>query len=295
MLASTAFYVFYFFIWIFSWLPLRVLYLFSDFLFFIVYYLVGYRKSVVLNNLSNAFPQKSKKEIKQISKKFYRHLGDLIIEVIFSLHANEKHIKKRYKNITPAFFEQYYQKKQGVIAVMGHYASWEWLLAVPLSMNNTAIATYKPLSSKHFDKLVNRIRKRFGLHLVSMKKTYKNILAHLKKKEPIITFLVSDQSPPKDEIQYRTNFLNQDTPVLLGVEKIAKKTNQPVIFFKVDKIKRGYYTYEGILITNNPQSEPDYVITEKHVRILEKMIQEKPELWLWSHKRWKHARPNLNS
>jgi Kdo2-lipid IVA lauroyltransferase/acyltransferase len=288
--AAIGFYIFYFFAWSLGLLPRAILYLISDILFFLIFYVSTYRKKIVYTNLRRAFPEKSKDEIKQIARRFCKHLCDLIVEIAKQIHMSEAGVNQRisYKNLE--YIEAMYQQKKGVVAVLGHYANWEMLVNIPNMMPHHVLAIYKPIRNKYFDKLFIDLRSKFGAELIPMKSSFRSILTYQQKGTPVLVYTVADQTPTGQDIQYWTTFMNQDTPVYLGSEKIARKTGFAVVFFKLSKIKRGYYELEVVPLCENPGATADYEITELHTRYLESVIREKPEYWLWSHRRWKHKR-----
>ncbi|HUS86227.1 MAG TPA: lysophospholipid acyltransferase family protein [Bacteroidales bacterium] len=287
---AVLFYIFYITNWIITLLPLSVLYLFSYPLYFLLYHFPGYRKQVVLDNLTNAFPEKSLDERLEIRKKYYKHLSDLIIEVLKLQHLGNKEIKRRFRIRNIELFDSLQRKGRSSIAAFGHYANWEWTTGVQLHTDYKCLAVYKPLLNRYFDRYTRKIRSKYGVENIAMADTLKTIVKYRNMGVSIALALISDQTPPKREIQYWTNFLNQDTPVYLGIEKLSRKYDMPVLFFRINKIKRGYYELIIESITEDPlKHEPNY-ITEKHVRLLEEQINRKPELWLWSHRRWKHKR-----
>jgi len=280
--------VIYFILWTVALLPLKVLYVISDILFLIIYYLAGYRKKVVFENLHNAFPEKTKKEIEQIAIKFYHHFCDLIVEIMKLPRLNEKQILKRvnYKNLE--ITDEIYRNKKSISGIIGHYNNWEWLNSMSLVLSHKLIGIYKPLSNRAIDLLMLKIRGKYGAIMVPMSSVFKEIIRHEQLQLPSITMFIADQSPPKSEIRYRTTFLNQDTPIFLGAEKIARKMNHAVVFFKMSKVKRGYYDYEPVVLFESAENVSENEITDAHVMMLEKQIIEHPEYWLWTHRRWKH-------
>jgi len=291
-MALLGFIIGYPFLWLLSLLPFRALYVISDyFLYPIVYYLAGYRKKVVYDNLRNSFPQKSDQEIDTIAKKFYHHFCDIIIETIKLINISEKDYKQRVKYRNPEVFFDLYDKGQNVIAAAAHYGNWEWLSGVTDSLQHRNMSLYKPLSNKYFEKVITRIRTRFGAELVPMENVTRKMLAY--RRDGILTAscFIIDQTPIRSHIHYWTKFLNQDTPVFLGVEKLARSLKQAVVYMKMIPIKRGYYEYEVVLLFEDVSKVKDYEITEAHVRELEKQIIEHPEYWLWTHRRWKHKKP----
>ncbi|MEE4213790.1 MAG: lysophospholipid acyltransferase family protein [Bacteroidales bacterium] len=272
-------------------LPLRVLYGFSPLFYFILYHLTGYRKQVVMNNLSNAFPEKSGKELKTTAKKFYRHLSDLFIEVLKLQHMKASEIRERYKLINPELFDKELKEGRSTIAVFGHYGNWEWIISLPLSIQYRTIMVYKPLSNKYFDRYFHRFRSQYGVELVQMAKTGRTLYRYEEEGINTLVGLLADQTPPRREIQYWTKFLNQDTPVYLGIEKLSNKFNMTVVFLHIDKVRRGYYEIRPEIISAQASELAPYELTEKHVSLLEEQIKRRPELWLWSHRRWKHKKP----
>ncbi len=275
-----------FFLYLLSLLPFWILYLLSDFLYLIIFYVVRYRRKVVQSNLLNAFPHKTQKERDAIEKKYFKYLADMIVETLKLITISEKEVIKRVKFLNPEIVENYFNQGKSIIGAVGHYCNWE-IAALRFSFmtDNRRIIVYKPLSNKKADDYYNKIRGRFGAMLVPMKKTLRVIAEY--RNELTFTVLVSDQTPVKHEAHYFTTFLNQPTAVFLGVEKIAKMTDSAVIFCDLQRVKRGYYEYTLVSLTDNAKQTQDYEITNAHVKYLEQMIINKPEYWLWSHRRWK--------
>jgi len=272
-----------------------LLYLLSDGLYLVLYYIIGYRKKVVITNLRNAFPGKNEKELEQISKAYYRYLCDLFLEVIKFLTISNKSMVKHciYPPEYIELFNKYAEKKKSIILVMGHWGNWEWSgNAFSLVCRQQLYVIYHPLHNKQFNRLIYSMRSRFGTKLIAMKDTLREMLSH--KNDVSATAFVADQTPPP-EGAYWTTFLNQDTPVFNGTEKIARKINYTVFYARVKRIKRGYYTISAEVIAEEPAKTNEGEITELYIRKLEKDIIEMPEIWLWSHRRWKHKRINKNS
>jgi KDO2-lipid IV(A) lauroyltransferase len=275
-----------FFLKIISLLPFWLLYLISDLLYFFLYYIFKYRRKVVQTNLANAFPEKSQVERKGIEKRFYSFLADMMLESIKSISISPKELKKRYKFENLEVITKYLENGRSVIAVSGHYGNWEWgPLSIPSEFKNDVLVVYKPLSDKKFDFKINSIRSRFGAIMVSMKMTLRKVAEY--KNIPHVLVLVGDQTPTREESQYFTTFLNQPTAVFLGIEKIAIKANNPIIYFTIKRIKRGYYKSVVKPLVEFPKNTKEYEITNAHTLELENLIREKPEYWLWSHRRWK--------
>jgi KDO2-lipid IV(A) lauroyltransferase len=290
-MGAVGFYIFYGINWVITLLPMRILYVFSDFLYLVLYYVLAYRRKVVAENLRNSFPEKSAEELKTIGKKFYRHLADLMIEILKLTHMSKAQSLRRMPITNPELLERLYAEDRDVVAVIGHYNNWEWLKSLIFHSRFQTVSIYKPLQDKRFDNFLLNLRNREGMILTPMSMIVREILEARKAGRRSIYSFVTDQTPPKGDIKYWTKFMNQDTPVYLGVEKIASKYDMAVVFFNVQKIRRGYYQYTAELLFEHTSGLPEHVITEKHVRRLEEIICEKPEYWIWSHRRWKHKKP----
>ncbi len=273
-----------------SWLPLRVLYFFSDVLYLVAYKLLGYRTKVVSRNLQNAFPEKGEQERKDIERQFYHHLCDLIVEVVKAITISERQLRRRMYIENVEVIEKFEQKKQSYILVLGHFGNWEWACqSCGFRLNYDANVIYHPLKNEYFDRLMIRTRSRFGTKVVPMKETFKHLLKV--KDQMTATALVADQTPsPKNA--YWTTFLNQDTPVFWGTEKISQKLNYPIVYFSALRIKRGYYKLVLEELFEEPANSAEGFISEVHTRRLQKDIEQHPAYWLWSHRRWKHKKPD---
>jgi Kdo2-lipid IVA lauroyltransferase/acyltransferase len=291
---AIVYYLFYGINWIVTLLPLRVLYLVSDFLYLLLYYFPSYRRKVVATNLKNAFPEKTAEELKRIEKKFYSHLADLFIETFKLTHMSKVQLKRRCTVSNPEILQKLLEEKRDTIAVLGHYSNWEWLIILPEFTKYKFSSIYKPLQNKYFDKFINNLRSKFGTILVPMSFIIREIINDRKNNINSLSAFVADQTPVKTDIKYWTSFLNQDTPVYTGAEKIASRYDMAVVFFNLQKIKRGYYNLTIELLFDHSAGLPEHLITETHVRRLDEIIREKPEYWIWSHRRWKHQRPVEN-
>jgi Kdo2-lipid IVA lauroyltransferase/acyltransferase len=289
-MGAFGFYLLYLFNWVFTLLPLPVLYIFSDLIFLIIYKFPSYRRNIVATNLRNSFPEKSEKELRSIERRYYRHLADLIIEILKMTHMDKDHLMRRMKMTNPELLERFYNEGRDISAVMGHYNNWEWLQSIIYYTEYQTVSIYKPINNQHFDKLMLALREKRGMILSPMSNIIRVILDARRNGRRCIYSFITDQTPPKPDIKYWTSFLNQETPVYLGVEKIARKYNMVVVFFHVQKIKRGYYTFTAEALCENTSGLPEYAITESHVRKLEELIRERPEFWIWSHRRWKNIR-----
>jgi KDO2-lipid IV(A) lauroyltransferase len=276
----------------FLWLPLRFWYALSDVLYYVMYYVLGYRKKVVMKNLANAFPDKDETWKNNTAKKFFRHLGDYFIESLKLDGFKPKELKKRctFKNLN--IIEKAANEKRDIVAFLGHYGNWEWVTSLPLWVDLNCLTVYKPLRNKYFDRYFLDVRRRFGVIPVPMKMAARELIRFNKFEQRNISGLIADQNPGKFDVRYWVRFLNQDTAVFEGGEKIASKINACVVFFKMKKIRRGYYETEIIPMFDDASKTERHEITRRYFELLEDTIIEQPELWLWSHKRWKRNRPD---
>ena len=288
------YYIFYGAIWLITLLPLKVLYIFSDILYIPLYYFLSYRKKVVCGNLRNAFPWKSEQDIRSIRKKFYKHLADLFIESFKLVHLSKSELMKRFTVSNLELLERLKKENRDTIAILGHYNNWEWLAALPLYTDYKAISIYKPLQNKYFNGFINGLRSKHGMGLTPMSNIMREIIQNRRDKINTVSAFLTDQTPVRSEIKYWTTFLNQDTPVYLGPEKVASKFDMAIVFFHIQKIKRGYYNLNIELMFEHTAGLREYEITEAHVKKLEEIITDKPEYWIWSHRRWKHKKPVTN-
>lgn len=272
-----------------SWLPLPILYVISDGAYVLLFHVLGYRKKVVYQNLGNSFPDKSEKEINTIAAKFYRHLCDTIVESISLFSMPQKEIIRRCKILNPEVIDRFYDSGQDVVVVTGHFNNWEFAaVAVSPQVQHHCIGIYQPLSNAFFEKKFSVSRSKQGLELLPKTETKDSF--RRKRAEPSAHYFAADQSPTYSKRVHWMTFLNQETAVAFGTEKYAREFNQPVIFGLVEKVKRGYYEITVHLITDTPNAHPKGWITQKYTRLLEKSIMEKPQYWLWTHKRWKRKR-----
>ena len=269
-----------------SFLPLNVLYILSDFLYAVLYKTFRYRKKVVRRNLLNSFPEKSIREIKKIEQKFYSHFCDLIVESIRLFSISERELAQRNKIVDAKILDQFFERGRSVIVVAGHYNNWEMAATISdAQVKHHMVGIYTPMSNKFFDNKFLKSRQRFGLEMISKKLVKEGFE---EKKEVLTgTLFATDQSPTYSKRVHWTRFLNQTTPVLLGAERFSREYNFPVIYAYLKKRGRGYYEMEFALLENDPVQTQDGEITEKHTRWLEKQINETPQYWLWTHKRWK--------
>jgi len=277
-------------------LPMPVLFLISDLIFFPVVYHIGrYRRKVVRRNLQNSFPDFTPLELKRIERRFYRHFCDNFQETVRVLAMSEKEAKKRMVFVNPELLTSFAEKGQGVLLVLGHYGNWEYqpflFPYIKASGLQEAFNVYRPLKNVAFDELMKKIRIHFGGSNVTKNETYRTVIRLRKKNTTGLFGMVSDQSPSRGNLIYWTTFLNQDTSVLTGPERMAKQTGFAVVYSDVSKTARGCYQSEFKVISDAPNETAEFEITEKYARLMEKTILKDPAYWLWTHKRWKHKRP----
>ena len=267
-------------------LPMRALYVLSDILYVLIYKIAGYRVKVVRRNITASFPDKSKAEWRQLERRFYHHFADYIVETIKLAHISLDEIQQRAYLKNPELVDQLMEKGHTCfILTMGHYGNWEWFSGSTTRFEDSRIyQIYRPLNNKAFDKLFADLRTQFGSFGIKKNDTIRDIIKLKQDKTKSVVIFLADQTPSKANLHYWTEFLHQDTAILTGPERIARKLNLPVIFLDTQKVKRGYYTVDMKLITENPEN----YITERYARLLEKMILRDPAYWLWTHKRWKH-------
>lgn len=273
----------------FSWLPMWLVYIKSDFLYILIYYMIGYRKKVVFENLTHSFPEKSKDEITAIAKRFYRHLCDITVEGIMLKSFSAGQLEKRMKVTNPELVESYLERGQSVIVLTMHYNNWEWNAILSQYFKNRVLLVYNPARNLAFDDYMNRIRSRFGGELVSTKKILRTILHYQKKNIPTFTWLGADQRPKRDA-RFWTKFLNRETGFFPGPESLARHTNHTVLYQHTRKVKRGYYETSFSVLAENPKELPPDEILKRYVARIEEDIRKQPEYYLWSHKRWKYKR-----
>ncbi len=290
--------ILYAFMWLLAWLPLGVLYIFSDCIFVMVYYLLRYRRDVTRRNLQNAFPDKSKKEICRIERRFYLHFCDYIVETIKLIHISDKTMRKRFTFKNIHLLDEYYAKNQNIILYLGHYGNWEWIIFAKAAQENhhheyKAYSVYSPLHSKSFDKMMLKLRSKSGSVLVPQKKVMRTIVEMKRKNTPGFFCFIADQSPRRNSITFWMQWLNQETAPIVGPEKLAQQTGYPVVYLDIQKTKRGYYTGEFIVMSEKPNELGEFELTKQYMTLMEKTILRNPACWLWTHKRWKHKRDNV--
>ena len=277
-------------LWIISILPFRLLYLFSDFVYLLVYHIIRYRRVTVKENLALAFPNLPEKERLIIEKKSYHHLCDMYLETIKTMSISKKEINKRYVFTNLDTYLEIEKKGKSIALMCAHYSSYEWAVSMNHHITFKGYGIYKKISNPYFDKLIKHIRSKFKAYLISTKETKSTIEENSRNGILGIYGFISDQTPRKSDNMYWYSFLGIETPIHFGAEKLAKQYDMNVVFLKGKKIKRGYYEATLELLSDDAKSVPDYKISEDFIQRVEKQIYESPEYYLWTHKRWKHKK-----
>jgi KDO2-lipid IV(A) lauroyltransferase len=253
----------------------------------VLFYVVDYRKRVVSENLARAFPGKSKKELKKIKKEFYRHMCDMFLEMVKTLNISKEELKERYKIINIEVLQDIVKDKS-VLIVCSHYANWEWNVSINNYVNAKGYAVYQKIGNSYFDDLIKKIRAKWNTTLITQQETVKTVYRNVQNGVNSAYGMVSDQSPQVKRAQYWSEFMGVKVPIFNGPESMARKLDLAVVFLKVSKVKRGYYQAEFIPITTSGKQTKKHQITDQFLRLTEDQIREKPEYYLWTHKRWKH-------
>ena len=274
-------------------LPFCVLYLLSDMFYFIVYYLVRYRRRVVRDNLVKSFPEKGVREIVEIEKKFYSSLCDWFVETIKYYRMSEKEIRRRM--VITGLEDAHRMVAQGrsCVCYMGHLFNWEYVTSLALYFDDEDLVIgdiYHPLENSYFDRLMKKMRDQYGAESITMANTLRRIVQISKEKKKFLIGFIADQVPTWESIHHWVDFLHRDTPVFTGTEKIARRTGAALFFVKMKRVKRGYYTAHFELFAEDASKMAEFEPTNRYYELLEKEIKENPELWLWTHNRWKRTR-----
>lgn len=282
----------YFLWYLLSLLPFWVHYLFSDFIYLILYKLLSYRVNVVRKNLIESFPEKSEQELREIERKFYHRLCDYFVELVKTMTMSEKQIRKRMVFKGTDLVNQCAEEGQSVAAYLGHTFNWEWITSLPFSVSDKLHCgqLYHALENPVFNKLILRQRQRWGAECIALVDILRKTIEYKRKNQLTVIGYIGDQVPHWNNIHHWCWFLNHDTPVMTGTERIAVKNRQALFFIEVTQTKRGYYEAEFKLITRHPEQLKEFEATDIYHQMLETNIRRQPELWLWSHNRWKRTR-----
>lgn len=277
-----------------SRLPLPFLYVISDISSLLMRSVFRYRRQVVETNIRHSFPEKTPAERRQIVRRFYSFFCDYVVETLKLLTMDKRDIRRRMVFEGVDKMEEQLKTHPFVFIYLGHYGNWEWISTLPAwfrQHDTHGAQLYRPLNNKAFDNLFMHLRTRFGAENISKYDSLRRILSLKKEGRKTIIGFISDQSPGVNSIHDWVDFLHQDTPVFTGTERIGKKVDAAVFFADVTRLRRGYYKCTLRLMTDDIRNMPDYTVTELYMRELEAMIRRAPHLWLWSHRRWKHRRP----
>ena len=277
-------------IWFVSILPFRILYVFSDMVYVLVYHVIGYRKKVVRKNIAMTLPHLSEKERLNIEKKSYHHLCDMFLEMMKTMTISEKEMNKRFVFTNLELYTALEKKQKSIAVMIAHYATYEWVISMNRKIEFEGFAIYKKVNNKYFDKLVRNIRSKFKATLITTSQTIPVIKENESLGHRGVYGFASDQSPQESKAFHWQKFMGIETPVYTGAEMLVKRFDMNVIFLRVKKVKRGYYEATFELMFDNPKAIPDYQISDEFLRRVEKQIYEAPEYYLWTHKRWKHRK-----
>lgn len=277
-------------LWIISILPFPVLYLFSDAVYGLVYYILGYRKKTVRANLAKALPHLSIEERKVIEKKFFHHMCDMFLEMIKTMSISQKEMEKRFRFTNLDVYLDLEKKGKSIALMTAHYATYEWVISMNYKIRFKGYAIYKRITNPYFDKLVKNIRSKFKAYLISTKETKPTMIQNTDSNTLAVYGFASDQTPRRAHSNHWFTFMGIETPIHIGAEVLAKEFDMNMIFLKVKKVKRGYYEASFEVLTEDVRSVPDYQISETFMRKVEQQIFEAPEYYLWTHKRWKHKK-----
>ncbi|MFB1041139.1 MAG: lysophospholipid acyltransferase family protein [Polaribacter sp.] len=275
-------------IWILSRLPMSILYMKSDFFYFLIYYVFRYRKQVVLDNLKLAFPEKPEVELLRIRKKFFKHLMDLMVESVKAFSISEKEILKRYTYSNPELVNKYAAEGRSIALMGAHQSNWEWSISLPKVLDIDMYGAYTKLNNTYYEKVVRDSREKFGVIGYKTSEMVRGMQKRFSAKQQGAYILLSDQSPQLHKTYYWRAFFDIKVPIHTGAEMLSKRFDLVVINYVTKRVKRGYYTTEFQLITDTPKDFKDYQITDLYTELTEKNILEQPEYYLWSHKRFKH-------
>jgi len=278
------------FIYFLALLPFRLMYIFSDFLSFVLYRIIGYRKQVVRANLIRIGFGDDPAQCFAIEKAVYKHFCDLYLETFKCLTLSKSQIQKRFVVNNTSLIQDFALQGKSVIMMCGHYASYEWLLSMGYYSDHTAYGIYAPLANPYFNKLVIKARRRFGAFLIPRRETVSTIKKHAENNHLALYGFASDQSPKIKRKTYFRSFFGTEVPVFTGAERIAKEHDIPVLMAKVRRVKRGFYETEIIVLSKNPKEVKDFEITDQFTEELESLIKEDPSHYLWTHNRFKRLR-----
>lgn len=279
-------------LWLLSILPFRIFYWVSDCLFVLVFYVVRYRRKTVQENLRLALPKLSDSERKTIERKFYHYMCDMFLEMVKTLTISEEEMSKRYVFTNIELVQELEKTNKSIILFCAHYASWEWMIIMGKYINSKGFGIYKKIQNPYFDRLIHKIRSRFNAELIDTSHTIKAVLGNESKGIKGVYAFVSDQSPMLVDANFWVDFMNMEVPVHTGGEALAKKLDMHALYLKVERVGRGYYQATFVPLAEEVKKVPNYDITVRFIREVEKQIHAAPEYYFWTHKRWKHRGKN---
>ena len=277
-------------LWCISMLPFRILYIVSDGVYLLTYYIIGYRKKTVRENLALALPHLSEKERLVIEKKSFHHMCDVFLEMIKTLTISKSEMDKHYVFKNLEVYSDLEKKGKSIALLCAHYASYEWVISINSKILFEGYAVYKKINNRYFDKLVRDIRSKFKATLITTKETIPTMENNFKNNKLGLYGLVSDQSPRLGSFFHWNKFMGIEVPIHTGGEMLAKKYDMNVLFLRTKKLGRGFYEAELEVLSENAKDEPNYEITDRFLKLVEQQIYEQPEYYLWTHKRWKHRK-----
>ena len=283
------FWLVYPFLLLISILPFKLFYVFSDMVYVVVYYVAGYRKKTVRENLKLVFPEKPDAEINRITKDFYHHMVDMFLEMVKSISIPNDELKKRFAFTNIEEVQKIREMDKSILLACGHYASYEWMNALQLyGLDYRGFGVYKKIKNRFFDQMAKDIRGRYDGVLIPTAKATKTIIANEKAGIRGVYAMIADQSPKLDRAKAWTEFMGIQVPVFTGLENLSRSLDMPVVYLHVEKVKRGHYLASFKTLSYNPAKEPEYFITRRYFEELEAQIKKDPQYYLWTHKRWKH-------
>lgn len=288
--------ILYYIAYLLSLLPLCMLYGLSDAIYLIVYYIIRYRRKLVFLNMSDAFPDKSPDEVRAIEKRFYHWFCDYMVETIKLFSISQEQLRRRMEFRGTDIVDDIVKDGQSCAVYLGHYCNWEWITSLPLWVTPEVQCgqIYHALENKGFDQMFLDLRQRMGAVCIPMAETLRRIIKYRQEGRQVVIGYISDQVPFWNNIHHWCQFLNHDTPVLTGTERLARQTGHAVLYLDVTRPRRGYYVAEFKLITREPKQMKEFEITDIYFSMLEESILRAPEFWLWTHNRWKRTHEEFN-
>ncbi len=280
--------------------PLSVLYGISDMLGFFAYHVLKYRRKVVRENLTSCFPDLTVKELKAIERRFYRNFTDYIVETVKLLHISDREISRRMKFEGLDIIDRLLDERKSIVAYFSHTGNWEWAPSIRLHSRHGEdgltrfCQIYRPLRNARFDRLMLKIRSRFGSISIPKSRTLRDLLTFVKNDIPSITGFMSDQKPSHGDHVRVLDFFNRPTAVITGTETLAHRLATAVVYWDMVKTSRGHYTIRIRLLTDDASKVEPWTLTARYFSELEKTIRRDPAIWLWSHRRWINSPSSWN-